>query len=134
MIRCDSLVGIPFLRGGRDGIGMDCLGVVLAGLRLHGVDAPDIWSPEVWTQWQAGGMDESWIPVGWQGLGPDAEPQPLDVLIYRRGGIEQHIGLYLGSGWVLHAREGAGTSVTRRHHMRMALAAVVRPPGVEVAP
>lgn len=126
-----KLVGAPFLRGGRDALGIDCLGVVLAGLRVL---RPDLQIRDPWAvlreTWDLGQIEpEVAFPGDWRDLPAHAKLREGDVLILRDLEGPNHLGLVLGPGHqVLHAKERTGTILTRARRLRSRIVRVMRPP------
>lgn len=103
---CDSYVGIPFKRMGREASGCDCWGLVRlvlqeqSGILLpsYAEDDPDGWSIESHA-------------IGHRKV---TEPKPLDVAILlqpvRVGliwkSVPNHIGIYVSEKTILHVEEG----------------------------
>ncbi|MBN9471661.1 MAG: C40 family peptidase [Bosea sp.] len=110
-----DLVGIPYRDGGRDGGGHDCWGLCrlayayVAGIELPAYDAVPCAGEmaETAALVDAVADGQNWIEVA---LG---EARSLDVLVFRRGRTDRHLGLVLGAaapGRMLHMVEG-GSSV-----------------------
>lgn len=110
-----ELVGIPYRDGGRDGGAYDCWGLCrLAYARVARIDLPAYDAApcagemaETAALIDAEARTESWVEVA---IG---EARALDVLVFRRGRADRHLGLVLGAaapGRMLHMVEG-GSSV-----------------------
>ena len=113
MAECSSLVGIPFLFGGRTLAGLDCWGLVMEAFRMRGIEVEDVSdygalaaaevSPQI-----ASACAETWRQV--------EEPyEPYDVLLFSEGtsGAVTHCALYLGNGRMLHTTQRTGAVITR---------------------
>lgn len=99
----NGYVGIPYVPFGRGLEGCDCWGlVVLAYAAELGIVLPDYSdayaSPEEQAEVDALVGRASVEPV-WSRID---DPQPLDVLVFRRGRLETHVGLHVDRGRMLH--------------------------------
>lgn len=100
MIDLAALTGLPYVRRGRSLAGVDCWGLVWLGMRAAGIAVPsyadgyvdDAERDEIAAVIVDGAA--AWIPV--------VDPQPLDVVVFRRGGIDAHTGLVVAPGLMLH--------------------------------
>lgn len=107
-----ALVGIPWEVGGRDFRpvegGTDCLGVVLAFLRNIGFRVEDPWE-SVQKRYEKDKDCRKFRPKGW------SDVTSLDRLIgdiaVTHGG--EHLAVYVGGGYVLHAVKRIGTMLSR---------------------
>lgn len=110
-----ELVGLPYREGGREGGAYDCWGLCrLAYTYVAGIDLPAydagacaVELAENARLIDAEGAGQDWTEVA---LG---EARALDVLVFRRGRHDRHLGLVLGSaapGRMLHMVDG-GSSV-----------------------
>lgn len=96
-------VGIPFAPFGADRSGCNCWGlVVLVYAEQLGIVLPDYagayTSPEEQAEVAALVSQEAADPV-WNRV---FDPQPLDVLLFRRGRLDTHVGLYVDRSFMLH--------------------------------
>lgn len=96
-------VGIPFAPFGADRAGCNCWGlVVLVYAEQLGVTLPDYAgayaSPEEQAEVAALVGTERSNPV-WARV---FDVRPFDVLLFRRGGLDTHVGLYVDRGLMLH--------------------------------
>lgn len=109
-------IGIPFLDHGRTREGCDCYGLVRLVYREQlGLDLPDLGDGyscayergEV-DSTVAGTLSETW------NRDVTADPwQAGDVMIFRRAGVEAHVGLYVRPGYMLHVVAGQQTAIER---------------------
>lgn len=110
-----DLVGLPYRDGGRDDGAYDCWGLCrLAYGYVAGIDLPAYEAAGC-----AGERAETVALIDAEGAGQDwaevscGEARSLDVLVFRRGRYDRHLGLVLGPsapGRMLHMVEN-GTSV-----------------------
>lgn len=100
-------IGIPFVEFGRTRSGCDCWGLVrLVYQEELGIDLPDYLgryaSAEERVELQAliaeGKATGPWRPADVH----DVRPQPFDVMVYRRGRLDSHLGLFVEPGVMLH--------------------------------
>jgi cell wall-associated NlpC family hydrolase len=118
-------VGLPFAARGRDRAGLDCWGLVrLVYAEQLGIDLPsyveDYASIEELVELHGlmrGAIDDGeWIST--------EEPRHYDVLLFRRGRYDSHVGLYVSRGLMMHVTandcvkvENYQTSVWRPRYM-----------------
>jgi cell wall-associated NlpC family hydrolase len=98
-----DLIGIPFVDRGRDCNGMDCWGLALAAMRHFGKDVPDfdvscfdtLSIHAIYV-----GQKARWA---WEKV-DDPEPGDLAAMCLdpAHSGMVQHVGVYVGSGRILH--------------------------------
>jgi|SRR5262245_2397833 len=88
--RVTSLLGTPYLWGGRSPAGYDCSGFVQQVLLEQGVSLP---------------RDARHQCSGSRRLSGDADPKPGDLAFFRRPGEPaSHVGICLGAGYFAHCR------------------------------
>ena len=106
----NEYVGIPYAARGRTRQGADCWGLVrLVYAERFGIDLPGF-----------DGYADSADPLvpeliarereGWE---PKDAPAVGDVLVFRLLGRLSHVGVYVGEGQFLHAREGHAACIER---------------------
>jgi cell wall-associated NlpC family hydrolase len=109
-------IGIPFKDHGRGRDGCDCWGLVhlvyreQLGITMH--DLGDAYSDA----YARGDVDMLVDAVAGENWNVDvtAGPwKPMDVMIFRRCGVEAHVGLYLRPGEMLHVVHGMCAAVER---------------------
>ncbi|MEP1881822.1 MAG: NlpC/P60 family protein, partial [Roseibium sp.] len=97
-------IGLPYADLGRTHEGVDCWGLVRLALSAHDIHVPSY----------AGGYASTEERAEIAGLISGAKPQwqkvdagrELDVVTFRRGRLESHIGLVVRPGVMLHVTEG----------------------------
>ena len=89
---------------GRSMFGMDCIGLVVTALRAAGFDAPDEQNYPLWAR--TGHLRE--ILEQYADAVPFEDALPGDLLLFRIGETEQHIGIYTGDGNMIHVYAQAG--------------------------
>ncbi|MDR1164430.1 MAG: C40 family peptidase [Deltaproteobacteria bacterium] len=91
-----SYLGTPYVYGGKSPKGFDCSGLVWYVFRLHGISLPD----SSWKQANAG------VKVSRD------EMLPGDLVFFQSRGRVDHVGVYIGEGWMIHA-PGRGKKVRK---------------------
>jgi len=109
-----SLVGTPWVEGGRDAKGMDCYGLIVYAYSQLGHELADRWN-------FAEHRDL------WELLGASTVPVPWDVVIADNG-ERIHVGLVVcGGSEVLHSdRKCGGVVLTRLSRMKPKIRGVAR--------
>jgi cell wall-associated NlpC family hydrolase len=92
----EKYLGTPYKSGGRSPKGFDCSGLVWYVYRQHGIELPDT----SYKQSQAGRRVDR------------DELAPGDLVFFRSGRRVDHVGLYVGDGFMIHA-PGKGKKVRR---------------------
>jgi cell wall-associated NlpC family hydrolase len=99
-----AYVGLPWRPMGRDRAGVDCWGLVrLVHAELLGVALPahDGVDPADGAAVAAGlAQDSDWVRV--------ERPQAFDVVVFRRGRDDRHVGVMIDAMRFLHADHGGG--------------------------
>lgn len=108
-------VGIPFVDMGRGFDGCDCYGLVrLALLHEYGKALPLLTGEynDVQDHEKIASIVGQWAPL----LAGERQSSPMeaDVVVINVSGAEAHVGLYVGSGMILHAWKRATGSVLHR--------------------
>jgi len=109
----DNYVGIPYQAGGRDHGGIDCWGLVrLVYSERLGIDLPTydgIFAGK--EDAHSAGAVMATESRKWQQV---QEWRPFDVLLLRVGAaIPTHVAVYLGNNLMLHALDGADSTIER---------------------
>lgn len=108
-----DLTGIPWVEGGRDRQGADCLGIVLLGLEQLGVRLVDPWH-QISARWSDGWRELHEVaPEGWVELPPTERPRVGDVLVSGKDGIASHVSIVADDGWHLTTSRGRGSHLER---------------------
>jgi cell wall-associated NlpC family hydrolase len=114
----DRYVGIPYRAGGRDFCGIDCWGLVRLvydeelGIELPTYDGIFAGKEDA----HAAGEVMATESRKWQQV---QRWQPFDVLLLRLGaGIPTHVAVYLGNGLMLHALDGADSTIERTDSLK----------------
>ncbi|MDR3152757.1 MAG: C40 family peptidase [Deltaproteobacteria bacterium] len=92
----EKYLGVPYVSGGKSPKGFDCSGLVWYVYRQHGIKVPD----SSYKQSRAG-----------KKVGRD-DLIPGDLVFFRSGSRVDHVGLYVGGGYMIHA-PGRGKKVRR---------------------
>lgn len=114
----EQYVGIPFQANGRDRSGIDCWGLVRLVYSEHlGIDLPSydgVFNGH--RDAQAAGALMARESVKWQQV---EQWQPMDVLLLRvSSAIPTHVALYIGNGLMLHALDGADSTIEHTGSLR----------------
>jgi cell wall-associated NlpC family hydrolase len=103
----DKYVGLPFIDGGRDVVGVDCWGLVwLANRDERCIELP------IYSDRYTSASDTVAINTLIKGeIGPWVEiaagqEQPWDCVLIREGRLPRHIGLVVAPGRMLHIQRG----------------------------
>jgi cell wall-associated NlpC family hydrolase len=113
MIPADDFVGIPWLRHGRSRAGADCWGLCcLWYAERLGVQLPDY--AGVMARIDADALGRHLLieeaSRRWERFRAD-EGHPHDIVLLRAGRVHEHVGVYLGAGYMLHS-EGPEPSLS----------------------
>jgi len=109
----EEYVGLPFKSSGRDRDGIDCYGLlalvmleqfgievpIFRGLGLKNIDQQETIG-DLWTE----RVEEDWAEVE---SGKELPGDAVNLVVYRL----PHCGVVVGSGNMLHIREGAGAVI-----------------------
>jgi len=107
-------VGLPWQFAGRSRAGVDCwglfwlvyrdvLGIEIASYAQETIDAPE--REQIAALLESDRNRSPWRPV-------DTE-QPFDMAVFRRAGIESHVGLVIEPGRMLHILHGGESCIER---------------------
>lgn len=112
-INITDLIGKPFADGGRGPDNYDCWGLSKEVLRRHGVDLPDYRIPAfnktgIFAWYEA--VKSNYIEVSGE------LPVPCLVFLRLNSPVGNHIGVYLGDGKFIHARQKTGVCIERLDH------------------
>lgn len=107
-------LGLPFLLGGRDRVGIDCYGLARlvlrerAGISLDAAtEAAAVARPDqVAAEADRIAAGSPWHPVS-------GDVRELDVAVFSTGVYTRHIGIMVGREMMLHVVEGAPSCLTR---------------------
>lgn len=105
-----DFVGLPWLRAGRSAAGVDCWGllwlvycdvlsIAVASYADETVDEPE--RAEIAEMIRGEEGRSCWLPV------PFGQEREFDMLVFRRAGIESHIGIVVEPGRMLHVLQGS---------------------------
>ncbi|WP_296741454.1 NlpC/P60 family protein [Mesorhizobium sp.] len=109
-------IGLPWLDLGRTRAGVDCWGLVrLPYLDRRGIDLPsytDIWSSSSDRAEVAAIIANDKTQLPWREVPIGAERE-FDLVLFRRAGLECHVGIVAEAGQMLHIVDGALSCVER---------------------
>ncbi len=109
-------VGIPFESHGRNIDGMDCLGLVIhvyaMELRLALPDC-EAGYDDAYARGQVQKCVDGHDIVDWCFNATDLPREIFDVLVFRVGGLETHVALYISNGAMLHLMHGSHSIIER---------------------
>lgn len=114
-------IGIPFLDHGCGFDGCDCYGLVRLVYRQElGIDLPhlgDCYSC-AFSRGEVAPLVSSVAAESWAVDVTDKEPEPFDVLVFSRGGMEYHVGLFVHGDMMLHAIDGTDACLEKWNGIR----------------
>jgi cell wall-associated NlpC family hydrolase len=109
-------IGIPFLDHGRNREGCDCYGLVFLVYREQfGIALPDL-GDGYSCAYERGEVDATAAEALSETWNRDVTAEPWkagDVMVFRRAGVEAHVGLYVRPGYMLHVVAGQQTTLER---------------------
>ena len=99
-----DLLGVPYLSGGRDKAGLDCLGLVLMVQRRMGYDPPD--PVRDYDARAPGRLFVDHVGTGWRRV---LEPEPGDAILVRLGAARwhNHVAVMISAHRALQVHAGA---------------------------
>lgn len=111
-----GFVGLPWAERGRDRHGVDCYGLlVLVYRQVNQIDLPTYGQAytsvderaEIAALLEVGAEQWPWQPIAIEDV------RDLDVLLFRRGRLESHVGIVAGRGAMLHVERDALSCIER---------------------
>jgi cell wall-associated NlpC family hydrolase len=109
-----AYIGLPWRDLGRDRAGIDCWGLArLPFLELHGIELPsytDVWNSPRDREEIAAVIANDRSAWPWRPVEPGCERE-LDVAVFRRAGLETHVGVVVARGQMLHAVDGSESRI-----------------------
>lgn len=114
-------IGIPFRDHGYGFDGCDCYGLVrLVYANELGIELPHLGDDYscAFNRGEVGPLVSSVAAESWAVDVTDRGPEPLDVLVFSRGGVEYHVGLYLSCEYMLHCIDGSDACLEKWNGIR----------------
>lgn len=114
-------VGLPFEDHGRTRSGLDCWGLVLLVYKEQlGIILPDLgdFYSDTDNRKAIQGAVEDTTSETWNRDVTKYPRKLCDVIVFKRGGIETHVGLWIRENTMLHVERGIGTTVERYDTIR----------------
>lgn len=108
-MRVSDLIGAPFVDGGRGPEGYDCWGLVCEVFRRYGVELPD-YKLCCYDSERFFGLFCGELPR-WKRCEPPEIPSIMAIKL--NFPVVNHVGVYVGDGKFLHAREKTGVVIER---------------------
>jgi cell wall-associated NlpC family hydrolase len=109
-----GFIGVPFLARGRDHAGCDCFGLVYLVYRdVLGITLASYVEAYASTEERAeiaaliAGDASAWP---WTSV-PAGREREFDVALFRRGGLDSHIGIVAARGRMLHVEDGGQSCI-----------------------
>ena len=124
----NDLIGKKFVRGARGPEAFDCHGLVIEVFNRFGIEFPDVDIAGMAVEAVTALLDEQldyhltvlkdWVEI--------KEPEAPCLVVIKGLGLQfaNHLGVYIGNGKFIHAKEGKGVCIerlsdaTRRKHLR----------------
>lgn len=103
-------IGIPFKDHGDTLEGCDCYGLVrLVYQKELGVELPHLGDQYscAFARKEVGPLVQTVASESWAVDVTDLEPEQYDVLVFSRGGVEYHVGIFVYGEFMLHAIDGS---------------------------
>lgn len=119
----EQYVGLPFKDHGRDRKGLDCWGLVLLVYKEQfGILLPDLGDSYIDTSAKSRADIQKMVcNVALEEWAMDVTEFPRkqgDVLVFKRGNIETHVGLWVREHIMLHVEYGVSTTLERYDDFR----------------
>lgn len=111
-----NYVGIPFEDHGTDRTGCDCWGLVhLVYREVLGIEMPNLGDrySDAYARNEVNCLVDEVTEESWNVDVTLERWKPLDVMVFLRGGVEAHVGLYLRPGHMLHIVDGMASAEER---------------------
>ena len=102
-------IGIPFRDHGCGYDGCDCYGLVrLVYAKELGIELPHLGDhySNAFARGEIGPLPAATVAEGWAVDVTDLEPEQFDVLVFSRGGMDYHVGLFMYGEFMLHCVDG----------------------------
>lgn len=109
MLQTSDLIGKPFRDGAMGPDAWSCWGVAVELFRRYGVELPDYLAECVTVAAGVGEKRKQWVRCSGE------IPVPA-LIVFTTAGICDHLGVYLGNGWFIHAHESSGVQKCRTDH------------------
>ena len=114
-------IGIPFRDHGCGFDGCDCYGLVrLVYLKELGIELPHLGDQysNAFARAEIGPIPAGTVAEGWAVDVTDEEPEQFDVLVFSRGGVDYHVGLFLYGEFMLHCIDGVDSCLEKWNGIR----------------
>ena len=110
-----DLIGIPFVDRGRDPkVGLDCFGLAKEVFRWHGIDLPEFWIACEDASQINRTVGEEKKSGRWARL---EKPEVPCLIVLRFNAYKwNHVGVYIGSGRMIHTARKTGGRIERLDH------------------
>lgn len=112
----EQYIGIPFLDHGRSRAGLDCWGlVVLVYKEQLGILLPDLGSfySNADIRREVQGAVQDTVEKSWNRDVTGYPRRLYDVIVFKRGGIETHVGLWVKEDTMLHVERNICVALER---------------------
>ena len=103
-----DLIGVPFAKYGRSKNGLDCWGLVKEVFSRYSIELPE-YLENCATDTDINKLID-YNRKNWRRV--DDKPVPC-LITFRNGDLCNHVGVYIGHGMFIHARENIGVAIER---------------------
>ena len=114
-------IGIPFKDHGCGYDGCDCYGLVRIVYQEElGIELPNLGDQYscAFNRGEIGPLVQATAAESWAVDVSDKDPEQFDVLVFSRGGVDYHVGLFLYGEFMLHCVDGTDSCLEKHDGIR----------------